>query len=347
MVDYIYPTIASSWVIASGNGKRTHVYGMLRKGEKILRCPPTRFYRVTQGGTLLDNWPITTSCKCSIGTTVSCLHPVLDDNSGVRVYGLNILNSTQDYIDFNTVPIAFMIKTSRGYNIGADKAVTFLSDSSSQSMAYMWAMPATIQSSPVMTGTMNTTIGTRLRVFNSTGYVDSGYNTRIASPDGRLSFLRMASGAYTTSLIPNRTEVAVMPTVWAVVSCGYCTPVSISTASLKTSHDPYAQTSYYPTLTYNTDTGYCMLQSNNNKVDISGSVGTLDVQPVRQIYSAGGHGIYFVWQPLMGGQIKTLGSSSNFYTYLPPAIKCEVDTSAPEGSTIFCRIIQYGMEFNL
>ena len=352
MTDFQYPT-NYGFVIASNNGKRSHAYGMLRMNSKpgetdgLVRCPPIRMYNVKSNGSVVDSWPLTTTCKCKIDSTVSYLHPMLDDNWGVRVYAFNLLNSTQDYFDLEDIPIAFIVKTTQGYSVGANKSVTFLSASDSSSMAYMWAMPYQMPSSPTITGTKNSTIGTRLKVCNSTGYVDSGYNARIASHNGRISFLRVASGTYTTGILSGRTDIMTIPTMWAVVSCSYCTPVSLSSFCMTTSYD--TSTSNYPTLTYNTDTGNCMIESGSIHSDITAG-SQFGIVHSKKIYTAGGdsgHSIYFVWAPVMGGEVMNLSSSnSNFYTYLPPAIKCEINTSAPSGSTIFCRILQYGIEFN-
>jgi hypothetical protein len=356
MVDFQYISNGSNLLMHSSNNKRTHVYGMMRHvmqgtSSRLMRCPPLKYYNIKVNGVVQDSWPVTTSCtyRDSSGTT-SYLHPVLDDKGGVRVYTFNMVNSSQDYLNYESFPTSFLVHTSRGYTIGCNQAITFLTGDGSSTQAYLNAMPETLPTSPSITGALHSTIGTLISVQNNKGTVDY-YNGYLDSPYGTFSYIRVANNTVTTSKIKNRTDVTYQPSIFAVVDCTLCTPVGITNTTISTTADP----------TNNTTNPIILKKEDSNIVytlkDHYGSdavpaaavwmdgAGSWVVKKIYNVTGTGAHAIYFLWTPLNGSSVKTLSSSSPFYIIPPPVIKCKIGDSSV-GDTISCRILQYGIEFN-
>lgn len=334
----------------SSTAKRRVVNGLTRYlDHTMIRTAPMRLYRVMNGSTELDRWPLTRSVVCQHpekGETY--LHPAIDPTYGIRAYTYNMLNSTRDYFDYNGVPEGGLY-VSQGYSTIGRNCVIAASNGPSTNWQYIWTMPAQLPSAYIA-GRQHSTVGDKISVVNNVGRIDTDYSSRIATTNTNNSFpfYLVKPHTFESNVFSGRTMVSVSPSIFAVVSCINCTPLGIMNNIISTNKNPV---SYAPKLSFNDDMQLIMSVYDtrsdlgmwiNHIFNRNNQQGCRVVHKIREV---GNNAIYFVWAP---PKLQTnVASDSDYYIVPAPAVQCEVASGVPSGSTINCRIIQFGVEFNV
>lgn len=334
----------------SSTAKRRVVNGLTRYiNNTMIRTAPMRLYRVMNGSTELDQWPLTRSIVCQHpekGETY--IHPAIDPTYGIRAYTYNMLNATRDYFDYGGVPEGGLY-VSQGYSTIGQNCVIAACNGPARNWQYIWTMPAQLPNSYIA-GRQHSTVGDKISVVNNVGRIDTGYSSRIATTNtnNTFPFYLVKPHTFESNVFSGRTMASIGPSMFAVVSCINCTPLGIMNSIITTSQNPLSTA---PILSLNDD-----MQLRMEVYDVVGGLGgwmyynfyrnsQSGCRVVQKIREVGGNAIYFLWAP---PRIVSISASDSSYYIVPaPTVQCEVKTGVSSGSTINCRIIQFGVEFNV
>jgi hypothetical protein len=276
------------------------------------------------------------------------IHPALDPTYGIRAYTYNLLNSTRDYFDYGGVPEGGLT-VSHGYSTIGQNCVIAAANGPERNWQYIWTMPAQLPNSYIA-GRQHSVVGDKIAVVNNVGRIDTDYSTRIATTNTNNSFpfFLVKPHTFESNVFSGRTAASISPSMFAVVSCINCTPLGIMNNIISTTQNPI---SYSPKLSFNDD-----MQLRMEVYDIVGGLAgwiyhnfyrntQLGCRLVQKIRETGDNAIYFVWAP---PKIQSISASnSNYYIVPAPTVQCEVANGVSSGNTIRCRIIQFGVEFNV
>lgn len=329
----------------TSNSPRKYVHGLLRfSSSKARRCPPLKNMAWYASGSLADNWPVTadfTDRDSSNG--LFYIHPVIDPNWGICAYGYNIFGTGITSNDLGVIPTGFSKRTRMGPVIGVQNAVSFWNDSYDT----FWTMPSILSTDKIQ-GVLYGQYDSKIHVRNNLGIVDNNDTSRLQSSTGKFPYYLIDKNAFVTgSPLTGRTDISIKPSCFAVVACSLCTPVGIGMAQISTTNTD----TIYPWLQVNTQTdqvSYLVYSTGSTTIWVlptASKDGTQSIH-VTKIHDNGTTAVYFLWSP--PGFSTTLTSSMNPSYVFPPTICCTPHSGASEiGATMYCRILQYGVEWNL
>lgn len=332
------------------NSPRTLVHGLVRIPDGVLRhSPPLKNMAWYANGSIADNWPVTANFTYQPSSgSYHWIHPMLDPNYGICVYGYNIFGTGITSNDLAVIPTGFSVMTQQGPTIGVQNSVAFWNDS----YGSFWTMPSTLNTDKIR-GQLYGYLDGKIHLRNNLGTVDNDKSSRLQSSTGKFPYYLIDANAFVSGLsyLSGRNQITPQPSCFAVVACTLCTPVGIGLNLLYTQ----ATDVIYPRLEINSDTSqvnYVIYSSGTSsggtiiKVNPWVQTSTSKRTNVVKIHDNGTTAVYFVWMAPAGSE--SLYSSTTPAYVMPPIIKCTPNSGwNTQGAVVYCRILQYGVQWNI
>lgn len=311
------------------------------------RVPLLKSVSFKSGGQVVRKMPITAvTTRGIVGLAKEYLHPVLDPNYGICVYGLNIQGTSIDTDVLSQLPYASATATSRGWAKSVSGAISWFN--AEETLFSM--MPSTLTSSKKK-GNLYDNFDSVLHIGNGFAPINNERNV-IESDGNTFPFYY-----YTTSTktISGRTDITEYPSVWAVVHCVNCAPYGIG--EVRERGVSYEMNEYFPSLNVNEfDNVYFRIRSISGNRDVM-PVYHSNGEVIYRVYKLweypndSNEAVYFMWiEPCSWNGVTTIsyGQWEVLPTFISPPIIGVVPAPVQEvGQKMEVRILQYGVEFNL
>lgn len=347
---------------------REYIYGLTQSqywqdspaNKGFRRSPFLKTMDFTLNGTTAATWLVTSNFTMNDSNAVRrYIHPVLDPTWGVCAYGLNISSPLVPALE-NLPTVSATI--TQGYQTAVNKAIAWWMEGTTYQQEYLLFMPDELTSTKIK-GPLYDTFDSYLHLRNSVADINTNL---VYSTTGKWSYYHFANNwiCNNSSVFTDRFQVTVKPSFFAVVACYKCTPVGVAQNWATSLYNQYGSGQYPP---YMKDDGtnniVCFsvrIATGEPYIDQAvnvkaGSQSVVDeglnvlTTRVREIYDDNnGYKVYFCWME----PAYTAGSGISTWTQslivTPPILVIRPNReSMSTGDTLYARILQYGVEFNL